>query len=579
MDVSIVVITHDKLSHLRAVLRGLEWLDFPRDRFEVVVVNDGSTRETAEFLDQFAPPYTFRAVHRPQGGVAAARNSGCEAAHGELLVMLDDDCLMHPETVSRLWDAHTLLPDRLLLSAIPHVVVAAVPDVLQAVERGERDVFERLPDFAPDDREYALEELIRRMLGSGIDRFAVPWVAAQGCSVTFPKALWEKVGGYDGEIRSYGMEDFEFGLRLTRAGVGFARAPGARYFHLDHGHARGTLFRESTRSLRYFYEKYGREEELMLFVKFLCGALPFREFNNRVAERRGMPGIEDLDLVFSPFGMVSYRDKQLGHEVTAPPEPAYDPAQKFRVEFVLKKLARALDDGSDLSRLPPLDLAAELGRPSLAGLRLLVVAPHMDDEVIGCGGLIQHCRAGGGHVSVVFLTDGASGKHSREELGMTCLERREESASAARILGIQERTYLNFPERKLEEAIASPGALARVIREERPDVITYPAAGEFHPDHRSAHDWVLAAHAASGSTARLLGWEIWGNCQPTHGLATSAAFWQKKLAAIKVYRTQTRLMDYARIMTFLAESRGRALGAESGFAECFHLLPPREVTP
>jgi|CXWL01.1.fsa_nt_gi LmbE family N-acetylglucosaminyl deacetylase/glycosyltransferase involved in cell wall biosynthesis len=589
MDVSIVVITHDKLPSLRGVLAGLEWLDFPRHRFEVVVVDDGSKNETALFLDEFRPPYAFQVVHRPQGGVAAARNSGCAVARGTLLVMLDGDCLVHPETISRLWETHQLLPDRLLLSAIPHVAVARVPEVLAALERGEREVFDRLPDFAPDDREYLLEELIRRMLGSGIDRFAVPWVAAQGCSVSFSRALFERIGGYDGEFRTYGMEDFEFALRLTRAGVDFARAPGARHFHLDHGHAGGALFRESTQSVRHFYKKYGREDELTLFVKFLCGALSFRDFNNQVAARRGMAGIADLDVLFSPFGMVSYRDKQLAEgggatpeaaaeqDWKSQPEPSYDAGQRFRLDFVVKKLGRALDDGRDLTALARLDLAAALGRADLENARLLVVAPHMDDEVIGCGGLVQRCHRAGARVSAVYLTDGASGDHSPEELGLTCLERREESAAAARLLGISTRTYLNFPERRLREAVATSGDLVTVIREEQPDVIAFPAAGEFHPDHRTAHDWVLAAVAASGTPARLLGWEIWGNCRPTHVLELTDAEWRAKLAAIKLYRTQTRLLDYPRVTTFLAATRGRAAGAASGFAECFHLLSATEV--
>src|SRR5262249_19026582 len=106
-------------------------------------------------------------------------------------------------------------------------------------------------------------------------------------------------------------------------------------------------------------------------------------------------------------------------------------------------------------RRPPLESINEFPDKSI-----VVLAPHMDDEVLGCGGILRGHVLAGAHVTVVYMTDGRRGKPelyqqnlskedlTREEDHLVLL-RKEEAARAARIVGIQELLFLDYPDGNL----------------------------------------------------------------------------------------------------------------------------------
>src|SRR5437667_11681082 len=133
----------------------------------------------------------------------------------------------------------------------------------------------------------------------------------------------------------------------------------------------------------------------------------------------------------------------------------------------------------------------------LRGEKLLVLAPHPDDEVIGCGGLVAIQLREGRRVRVVVATDGG-------EAGEPA-ERQRESRAALASLGDAEVEFLNFPDRHLAESGGFAAALRDILVDFRPDLIAAPSAIEIHPDHLAlartlceviAHDSALFADLA-----------------------------------------------------------------------------------
>ena len=106
--------------------------------------------------------------------------------------------------------------------------------------------------------------------------------------------------------------------------------------------------------------------------------------------------------------------------------------------------------GSGGSTKPP-DPPVVLAAPPRG--RVLVVAPHPDDEALGCGGaLIQH-RKQGDRVKVVFVTDGAAGGKLGHYAGLNYRElRRDEARRAGAILGVDELVFWEYPDGRLAEA-------------------------------------------------------------------------------------------------------------------------------
>lgn len=98
--VSIVLPTYNRLAQLQRVLAGLAAQTQPLTDFEVVVVSDGATDGTNEFLRSYSTPLHLLPFVQPNGGAAAARNQGIQLAQGEIILFLDDDVVPEPSLVA-----------------------------------------------------------------------------------------------------------------------------------------------------------------------------------------------------------------------------------------------------------------------------------------------------------------------------------------------------------------------------------------------------------------------------------------------------------------------------------------------
>ncbi len=100
LKLSVVLPTYNRLQQLRRVLAGLENQTCPLADFEVVVVSDGSSDGTNEFLQEMKTPLQLTAVIQANQGVAAARNQGVAQAQGDLVLFIDDDVVPTPQLVA-----------------------------------------------------------------------------------------------------------------------------------------------------------------------------------------------------------------------------------------------------------------------------------------------------------------------------------------------------------------------------------------------------------------------------------------------------------------------------------------------
>jgi len=94
---SIVVPTYNRLGRLRHVIAGLEQQAYPSDAYEVIVISDGSTDGTDDYLETHPSTMQFRWLTQANQGPAAARNAGIHKAVGEFVVFIDDDVVPEPQ--------------------------------------------------------------------------------------------------------------------------------------------------------------------------------------------------------------------------------------------------------------------------------------------------------------------------------------------------------------------------------------------------------------------------------------------------------------------------------------------------
>lgn len=202
-------------------------------------------------------------------------------------------------------------------------------------------------------------------------------------------------------------------------------------------------------------------------------------------------------------------------------------------------------------------------------MNVLVVAPHPDDEAIGCGGtVIGHAEAGD-RVHVTFLTSGELALKDRPADEVRDLRERE-AVHAAAVLGVEDHLFLRLPDYGLGDDLdGGAAALAEVVKRFVPERIYVPHAEEWHPDHRAALAITSRVALAQGlPVTALFTYEVWTPMAEFDEVEDITGQMARKLEAIGCYASQLETFDYIRAATGLSQYRG-ALAARTDYAEVF----------
>lgn len=178
--------------------------------------------------------------------------------------------------------------------------------------------------------------------------------------------------------------------------------------------------------------------------------------------------------------------------------------------------------------------------------RVLVLAPHPDDDVLGCGGALALHRRRGDHVKIVFLTDGMAGDPKRlyARSRYRALRRRE-AGKAAHALGVRDLEFWDYPDRRLSREKDLAPRLADLIERERPRVVYRTSDSEPHPDHRALAAAVGGlARGRSGRRFLDCAFEVEGILRPTH-VADVGRVFAIKVRALREHCSQLRYRDLA----------------------------------
>jgi len=205
--------------------------------------------------------------------------------------------------------------------------------------------------------------------------------------------------------------------------------------------------------------------------------------------------------------------------------------------------------------------------------KILVLAPHMDDELIGCGGTLARHVAAGADVTVIFLTDGRQGGQppAQSSLGAT---RRREAQQALGELGVSKLVFFDAADGALtEQAAGLGGRLKEMLRELRPEFVYLPFYLEEHPDHRAASQVLAAAMQDLRIDFGCMGYEVWTPLFPNCFVNIDETLELKK-RSLTHYQSQLAEADYLHTALGLNAYRSNAfLGGTCRFAEAFCALP------
>ncbi|MBM4264463.1 MAG: glycosyltransferase [Deltaproteobacteria bacterium] len=204
---AIVVPTHERPEELSACLEALSHLDYPHDRFEVVVVDDGSAELLDELVARYASQISLKLLRQKNAGPASARNLGAASAGAEFLAFIDDDCRPAPD-----W-----------LRVIANHLIADP----------ERAIGGRTLNSLPNNAYATASQLLISYLYTYYNRNRDEARFVASNNLALPAKLFEKLGGFQTGYRRAAAEDRDFCDRLLLAGYRLAYVPEAI---VSHGH-------------------------------------------------------------------------------------------------------------------------------------------------------------------------------------------------------------------------------------------------------------------------------------------------------------------------------------------------------
>jgi biofilm PGA synthesis N-glycosyltransferase PgaC len=211
-SVSIIVPVLNEASNIATCVDSLLAQDYPRERFELIVVDNGSSDASLDILSAYLPRLVL--LQEAERGAAAARNAGIAAAHHDIVAFIDGDCVAHNQWLIGL--------------------VEPLEDPSIGVSGGTIQTLQPATEI--------------ELFGESLHDQAL------SCSEALPSAStanWasrtedlRQIGGFDPEFLA--GEDSDLSIRMSQAGHGFRHQPTAIVYHRNQG-SFGNLFREGYR--------------------------------------------------------------------------------------------------------------------------------------------------------------------------------------------------------------------------------------------------------------------------------------------------------------------------------------------
>ena len=110
LPLSVIICTYNRADFLKLLLESLITQTLSKDKFEIIVIDDGSSDKTREIVESFYSVYPVKYFYQNNAGLASARNHGIFAAQGDIVLLLDDDDFATPELLEEHLKTHRKYP-------------------------------------------------------------------------------------------------------------------------------------------------------------------------------------------------------------------------------------------------------------------------------------------------------------------------------------------------------------------------------------------------------------------------------------------------------------------------------------
>lgn len=213
---------------------------------------------------------------------------------------------------------------------------------------------------------------------------------------------------------------------------------------------------------------------------------------------------------------------------------------------------------------------------------VLFIGSHPDDIEFGCAGVIQHYQARKYKVVFAVLSNGEEGTHNSTKMNIKSI-RKNEALKAAKVLGINNLHFLNFPDGITYVSKEMKSQLITLIRDIKPDIVYTHSTQDHFPDHQiysklsiesinaAAGPWYPEAIGKPHKVDQIYGFEVWNPCNHFQVAIDITSYIKKKVESLNQHRSQMESIDYQDAAKSLARYRGVMTGAGK-YVEVFEVI-------
>ncbi len=254
IPVTILVPCFNEESTIVGTMESIFQLDYPKDKLQIIVINDGSTDKTAELLEPYNEYHNIQVIHKENGGKHTALNLGLEYCTTSIVGCLDADSFVVPDAMRQIMHK---FEDPTVMAVTPSTVIWKAKTLIQKMQRAE----------------YHYGNLIRYAM-SLIHAIHI----APGPFSFFRVEVFEKIGKYK---HAHNTEDMEIAMRMQKNGLKIVHA------------ARAVVYTSSPNTIKKLYK-----QRVRWVSGFLGNLIDYRKmlFNKKHG---------DLGLIVLPMALLS----------------------------------------------------------------------------------------------------------------------------------------------------------------------------------------------------------------------------------------------------------------------------------
>lgn len=305
-EISVIVPTFNKYQELLLTLHSLECQRFDKKRFEVIIVDDGSTDQTPSIINNHIFSFELKYIRSNRNiGRASMRNIGIQNASGRIIVFLDAEIIVKPDFISQHYDGHRINQYIVLCGSmvlrgtysIYHPEFSSEqkshfnmmmksypsnsPDIWKDIENKktvklltEKEIYNQSYHQFSFEKPFVkvYKETLFNLYGNDLKGFHFPWLLFCTGNVSVKAEAIREVGLFE-EYPGYGWDDHELGYRLYKKGYTFLNHIGLVAYHQEHPIAKSNPHDAIKNFVRVF-NKYSEVQLRVFVIHFLGITIP-----------------------------------------------------------------------------------------------------------------------------------------------------------------------------------------------------------------------------------------------------------------------------------------------------------------